>query len=330
MNPGAAVAESEAIATLDGTTIDREQVEQRVASKLYRLNWEIYDTLKSESEELANEMLLAEEAKRRNMTVDELLRVEVDDKCHPSTDEEIDRYIQENDAAKIAGGDIRARISRYLTEHAKIQRRLDFLKELREKSSFEFLLMPPERPRIQISVEGDPMRGNPDAPVTIVHFASFTCDICAESAHKIQKLTEEFPGLIRWVHRDFINLFDEHGLAYAEAGETARANGKFWEFHDYVYSLADDAEEGEIGKVFSHIGIDVSNYEQAHTNATYLMEIKRDIEDGVTAGVSSVPVIFINGRYVSGTFPYETLRGMVEEELQSIRSVSGKKAGTSP
>jgi len=312
-----ASAQQEAIATLNGKPITSKQVEERVATHLYRLRWEIYDTLKTEAEKLIEERLLAEEAERRGMSVGELLRVEVEQKAQAPSDERVDAYIREKQLEPDAEAGLRNRIITYLADRAAIDRKLAYLEELREKADYRFLLDPPERPRAKVSADDDPVRGNPEAPITIIHFASFSCDICAESAHKIERLTREFPDSIRWVHRDFLNLFDERGLKAAEAGETAHAHGKFWEFHDHVYSLSDDLKEKDLGRLLEDAGIDPSEYEKAHADARYILEIKHDIEEGVEAGVTSVPAIFINGRYMSGTFAYEKLKQMVEEELQA-------------
>lgn len=328
--PPAAAEGSDAIATLNGEPISREQVEERAATKLYRLRWEIYNTLKTESEALVNDLLLKQEAERKGMTVDELLDVEVDRKAPVPDSDAVDNYIKEKNVTSRSGEDMHARIAAYLTDRARIQRKLDFLAELRKKASFEFLLDPPARARANVSVDDDPMRGNPDAPITIIHFASFTCAICAESAAKIQKLTEEFPGMIRWVHRDFLNLFDERGLAAASAGETAHASGKFWAFHDHIYSFEGNFEKDEIGSMLEQVGVDPELFEQAEKDATYLMEIRHDIEDGVNAGVTGVPAIFVNGRMISGTFSYEQLKRVVEEELDAVGKADSAKTKRSP
>jgi protein-disulfide isomerase len=308
---------AEPIATLNGQPIEREEVEKRDPNRLYRLRWEIYDTLKTEAEKLADDRLLAEEAKRRDMTVEELLKAEVDAKAKPPTDEEIKAYVEEHKIPAETGDEMYGRVTAYLTDRTYIQRRLDFLEELRKKADFQFLLEPPERPRAQISMDNDPVRGNPEAPVTIIHFASFSCDMCAESAHRIERLMNKYPGKIRWVHRDFINIFDERGLRAAEAGETAHASGKFWEFHDYIYSLGGEFEQDKLGVILEKVGVEPSQYEQAHKDATFINEIRNDIQDGAKAGVTSVPVLFVNGRYFSGTFPYEQLEAMIEEELRA-------------
>jgi len=325
-----AQAEQDAVATLNGEPIAREQVEARAALKLYRLRWEIYDTLKTEADALVDERLLVEEAEKRHMSVDDLLRAEVDDKVQLPTDEQVDEYIKQGKIATEPSAELKGRVKLYLSERTKIQRKLDYLQELRTKADYQFLLKPPEQPRAQVSVDDDPLRGNPEAPITIIHFASFSCEHCAESAQKIQRLTEEFPGLARWVHRDFINMFDERGLRAAEAGETAHAAGKFWEFHDRIYSLGGDFELEDLGKILEEIGVSAADYVSAHDDARYILEIKHDIEDGVQAGVTSVPVIFINGQYVSGTFPYEMLRKTMEEEARHLKQSAEQADGQAP
>jgi len=313
------LARAEQVAVLNGEPIMRNEVEDISATKLYRLRWEIYDTLKTDAQTLVDERLLEEEAKRRGLSVDEMLKQEVDARAKAPTEADVDQYIKDHEL-KEAGEDVRARIMTYLTDRARIQSKLDFQEELRGKAQYEFLLEAPERPRQQVSVDDDPMRGNPGAPITLIHFASFSCERCAESSRKIQKLTEEFPGLIRWVHRDFFNLFDEVGLMAAEAGETAHAQGKFWEFHDHIYSLNGEFTKEDIPRLLAEVGVDTSQFEKIHKEAAFIMEIKKDIQDGVAAGVTGVPAIFINGRYISGTFPYERIRAMVEEEAQLART----------
>ncbi|MBI5116017.1 thioredoxin domain-containing protein [Candidatus Poribacteria bacterium] len=323
-------AQQDVIASLNGEPITRGEIESRAATKLYRLKWEIYDTLKTEAEALANERLLESEAKRREISVEELLQTEVRKKAQAPADEEVDSYIRENHIAAGTDGDMRSRIVMYLTERASIQRKLDLLEELLKKSDFQFLLEPPQRPRANVSVDDDPVRGSPDASITIIHFASFSCEHCAESAQKIQKLFDEFPGAIRWVHRDFLNMFDERGLAAAEAAEAAYAHGKFWEFHDRIYSLSGDFKQEDLGGALKDIGVAQSEYGSSGKSANYILEIKHDIEDGVAAGVTGVPTIFINGRQVSGTFSYEKLKEMVEEELRAESQAAGKREATLP
>lgn len=46
-----------------------------------------------------------------------------------------------------------------------------------------------------------------------------------------------------------------------------------------------------------------------------LARIQQHLDAGVKAGVARLPVVFVNGRYFSGTFSHDQLRALVAEEL---------------
>jgi Thioredoxin len=77
----------------------------------------------------------------------------------------------------------------------------------------------------------DHIRGDSNAPVTVVEYADFQCPYCQQMHAALQTAVQE--GRIRWVYRHF-PLSSIHPLAFkeAEAAECAGAQGKFWEYAD--------------------------------------------------------------------------------------------------
>ena len=309
----------EIIGRLNGEPIYLSDVEEAIAFQVYRLQSDIYQLLKTETEEIVNQRLLEQEAALRGLTVEDLLRMEVDEKT-PLVDEgQVEAYLTEHPKDGGGGPGQRDRIRTYLVERARIQRRLDFLAILRQKSDFTFLLEPPERPRIPLRLEGQPWRGSPEGPVTIVHFSSFTCDPCFQSVARIRRLFEDFPGRIKWVHRNFFSMYDEKALAAAEMAESAHEQNKFWSFHDRLYAQAGDFDLAELADIAATIGMSQKQYEEGQRAGRYLVEVRRDIGDAARIGVTGVPVIFVNGIYFSGTLPYEELRAIVQKELDGAQ-----------
>ncbi|MBI2048241.1 MAG: thioredoxin domain-containing protein, partial [Parcubacteria group bacterium] len=49
----------------------------------------------------------------------------------------------------------------------------------------------------------DHMRGNPEAPVTIVEFSDFQCPFCQKFHPTVQQVLAEYPGQVRWVYKHF-------------------------------------------------------------------------------------------------------------------------------
>jgi protein-disulfide isomerase len=311
----AGVAKDEIVATLNGNPISLSDVEGAVAFQVYRLRGDIFHLLKGEVEDVVNRQLLVQEAARCGLTVEELLEREVNRKVPAVDEKQIDSYLAEHPADGGTEPGQRDRIRVFLNERARIQGRLDFLAALREKADFQLLLTPPDRPRIRIRTDGEPSRGSPGAPITIVHFSSFTCDTCAQSTEKIRRLLTDFPDKIRWIHRNFFTMYDDRALAAAELAESAHEQGRFWDFHDRIYAQDGDFTMGDLADIAREIGIDRERYEEGRTTGQYLLKVRRDISYGTQVGVTRVPVMFVNGIYVSGTFPYEQLKSLVEHEL---------------
>jgi len=90
-----------------------------------------------------------------------------------------------------------------------------------------------------ISIDDDAILGDPNAPVTIIEFSDFECPFCqrffSETLSQIQKEYID-TGKARLVYRDFPLSFHPGAQPAAEAAECAKAQGKFWEMHDLIFS----------------------------------------------------------------------------------------------
>src|SRR5680860_739244 len=83
----------------------------------------------------------------------------------------------------------------------------------------------------------DNIRGNINAPITIVEYSDFQCPYCSRFHETMNQIIADYPEDVRWVFKHF-PLDSIHPLARktAEASECAAEQGKFWEFSDEVYT----------------------------------------------------------------------------------------------
>jgi len=296
------------IARLDGDTIVLDDVGPELALHVYQHQLDVYALLKRETERLVGDRLLAREAKRQNLAVDELIRREVG----TPADADIDRYLEEHpDAA--GWPESRARVASYLSENRRIETRAALVQRLREQAKLEFLIEPPVEPRVRLDLTDVPVRGPENARVTLVHFASFATPLSARSAAQLARLASEFPDRLRFAHRTFLGSGpDEPALAAAELAVAAQRAGKFWEAHDRLF-----AEEGELtDDALDGIATDLDLERKAvGTDAATRDRLRRDADAGIRVGVQQEPTIFVNGRLLSGTMPYPDLRRAVAAEL---------------
>jgi hypothetical protein len=304
---------------LEGETLYKEDVQGAVAFRIYRHEVDIYSLLQAEAERRVDEKLLAREAARRGLGVEAMLE-QVEGDAEVVSEDEVDRYLAEHPAEAGAPADeARARVRHYLSETRRIERRIVFLSQLREAAGFRFLLAPPEPPRTEIDVAGAPARGPEDAPVTIVHFATFSSRDSACSAARLARLLAEFPGRVRWIHRNLLNDGDERGLLASRLAFLGQEKGRFWDLHDRWFARGGKLDAEEIVAIARQSGLDEGDVERARRDPALLRRVKRDLDAANAAGAPREPTVFVNGRYVAGLSPYAEIRAVLVEELGDTR-----------
>src|SRR5215475_7856592 len=115
--------------------------------------------------------LLAAEAKKRNITVDELVAIQVDSAVTAATDKAIVQFYNEN-KAQMQGSlaENATNIREYLSSVSR-QTVLDtFVAKLSAEYGVKSFVEPE---RIHIITDGQPSKGTANAPVTLVEFADF-------------------------------------------------------------------------------------------------------------------------------------------------------------
>jgi protein-disulfide isomerase len=300
------------IARLSGEPIRRSEASPAVALRLYRYEIAAYELLRQETERRVDERLLAAEARARGLTPAQLLaRVEAE--VPAPSEAQVDFYLQRH-PAEGPPEVVRPRVRDYLERSARIERRLAFVAELRERAGFEWLLAKPEPPRTEVAAPGAPARGPADAPVTIVHVASFGSAASARSAKALARLSEEFPGRVRWLHVNLPREPDELAREAAELGFAAQDAGRFWELHDALFAREGRLDAGALAEAAREAGLAADLLERAD-RAQLARRVEADAALARRAGVLREPTLFVNGRYWSAPGSQGELRELVEEEL---------------
>jgi protein-disulfide isomerase len=306
----ALAAPPEIIARLDGAPIRLDEVLPPVAFQVYLRQVDIYSLLQRETERLVGERLLGAEAARRGTSPAALL-AGVEAAVAPASRAEAEAYERQQPEARADPGG-RERLRAYLTARKREQARLDFLDALRRRARLEMVLSPPERPRARMEVAGARARGPADAPLTVVHFATLGSEASARSAAYLRRLATELGGRVRWVHRDLLEPHDEQGLRAAAVGLAAAERGRFWDLHDRLLAPGAHLQRGDLEKIAGELGI---HEPPVALVARELPALKRELDVARALGIETPPVIFVNGRYFSPTFPYEDLARLAREEL---------------
>lgn len=178
--------------------------------------------------------------------------------------------------------------------------------------------------------DDDPTLGNPEAPVTIVEFSDFQCPFCRKFyLDTLSEIKEKYvkTGKVKFVYRDF-PLTSIHDMAqtYAEAGECADDQGKFWGMHDKIFEeqqkrgsgTVTDFTAADIKRWARELGLDGAKFDSCLNSGKYTAEVDKDFADGQRNGVEGTPATFVNGLLVPGAVPFSQFKALIEEELAKV------------
>lgn len=287
---------SSVVVTIAGQPLTAAPILERLKPIIYNLKIEAYEHTKQRVDQLVNDMLLLEEARRRQIGPEEIVRAEISDKVKSPTEEEVAKFYSEN-KARISGdlNSVRNQVASYLQNEHRQRLEQDLSARLRKGADIRWLLTEPAQPVQNISVDDDPSRGDANAPVTVVEFTDFQCPACAAMHPVLEETLKSYGNKVRFVVRDFPLSQHENARKAAEAANAANAQGKFFEYITLLFKNQKALDMPSLKKYASDLGLDRARFDAALDRGTYAAEVKKDITDGELYGVGSTPTIFVNG-----------------------------------
>jgi Na+/H+ antiporter NhaA len=163
-----------------------------------------------------------------------------------------------------------------------------------------------------VDPERDHIRGDDDAPVTLVEYGDFECPNCGQAEPVVRELLNEFGHDLRYVFRH-LPLSDVHprALLAAEAAEAAHDQGAFWEMHDLLFEHQDALEPRQLIAYARELGLDADRFMDQLRRHEQAGRIASDVDDADLSGVSGTPTFFVNGIRHQGAYDIDTLTAAV-------------------
>jgi protein-disulfide isomerase len=278
----------------------------------------IYDGRKQALEAIVADMLVEQAAKAKNVATEEYLESEIGRRVTPVAEGEVAAFFQQNHS-QMQGRDLAAMspaIRRFLEEQRKSTAFQNLVAELKKSGPPVRLLLEPPRTDVAVGAD-DPVLGAANTPVTIVEFSDFQCPFCARVEPTLKRVRQAYGDRVRIVWKDFpLTAIHPQAFKAAEAGQCAREQGKFWEYHDRLFANQAALEPASLKQYAADLGLNAQTFDACLDAAKHRQRVQDQIEVGNRLGVSSTPSAFINGRLVSGAHPYETFAAIIDEELE--------------
>ena len=298
--------------------ITLDEVEQGARGQLAKIEEQRYTILEQKLDQLIGERLLAQEAKKRGVSVEELLKAEVYTKAPDVPEAEVTTFMEQN-RARLPKGDqneLRLKVWDYLRSQKVNQQRETYLDILRAQGKVAVYLEVPEVARVSVSGENGFVRGAKAAPVTIVEFSDFQCPFCKTATATLKQVLDKYEGKVKLIFRDY-PLASIHPLAPKahEAARCAAEQGKFWEYHDLLFERAPRLSPNELKQYAGTLKLEAAAFATCLDSGKYEADINRDVHDGTGLGITGTPTFYINGRQMVGAQPLAAFQKVIDGEL---------------
>src|SRR5215470_16396509 len=181
----------------------------------------------------------------------------------------------------------------------------------------------------KIDVKDRPVRGNPNAKVTVVNYDDLQCPFCSRlHATLMTEILPQYGDRIKIVYKDFpLSMHPWAPHSANNANCLAIENGiAYWEFADYVHANQKAIGSGQdLQKATSEldrIALDVgkkngANIErlQACVKAQSDKTLKASMDEGDSLGLNATPTMFINGQKLEGAVGVEEVKAILNQQL---------------
>ncbi|MCH7806181.1 MAG: DsbA family protein [Proteobacteria bacterium] len=166
---------------------------------------------------------------------------------------------------------------------------------------------------------GDLIMGNPDAPVTMIEYASLTCGHCANFHNDVfPDFKEQYikTGKVRLIYRNYTR--DPADLA---VGMLTRCVGpdQAFDLMAIFYErqrqwVVEDAKP-EIAAIARRVGINRADMDACLANTDLQRNLVEMLRAGQTEGVTGTPTFFIGNEHHVGEIEFDALAALVEDNM---------------
>ncbi len=276
------IAPTAVVATVAGTQITADSLNERLKPIIYNLRLNAYQITSEALSRTINDLLLLAEARRRNLTPEAILRVEVTEKVQAPADAEVTKFYEDNKARIQRDlASVRNEIIAFLQQREQQRAEEALTQRLRKDADLRVLLAEPEPPVQVIDTAGEPTRGDANAPVTIVEFTDFQCPACAGMYPVLEQVLPAYGAKVRLVVRNFPLLRHANARKAAEAADAANAQGKFFEYTALLFKRQNALDVPSLKKYATEVGLDRARFDAELDSGKYAAEVKHDLDDGL-------------------------------------------------
>ena len=302
------------VATVNGKAITQKDIDDSVSEKILPLQQQLYALRKVALDNLVSKELIESEAKRQNISVEELRRSMVSGPINVNREEVEATYLQNQSFfAAMSPDEAKERLRLDLETQQRMKHYRASLELLRKSASLVVNFPPPP---ISSSFDDgtSPAIGPKSAAVTILEFSDFECPFCRAVQVPVKQILAEYADKVRFVFKHLPLDGHKNALAAARASFCAGQQDRFWQYQDALFS-ANNLSPETFNKLAEDLGLNTDRFRACANSVPSINAITKDLELAKRLRLESTPSFIINGQMVNGAIGIDEFRRLINKEL---------------
>ncbi len=304
------------VATYNGKNLRSSEAFASIKTRLFDLEDEVYRTKEQAINDAVEQRLIDSEARKQNVTVEQLLDKETGGEVGEVTDQEINDFLGSKNLSLTDPRIKKDDVKEYLKYRRRFDKRQGFVATLKKNANVKVLVQEPDAPKLTVDTEGYPTWGSPKASVTIVEFSDFECPYCSRALPVLAQIKKEYgPDKVRIVFRDMPLPSHSRAIPAALASHCANEQGKFWEYHDALFTNQAQLADKDLKEHSKTLKLDEAKFNECFDSKKFMAIVDKSAKEASSLGIQATPSFVINGTLIQGAQPFEKFKAKIDKVL---------------
>jgi protein-disulfide isomerase len=173
----------------------------------------------------------------------------------------------------------------------------------------------------KVTLGSAPVKGDPEAKVTIVEFSDFQCPFCGRAIPVLKQVESKYGKDVRLAFKH--NPLPMHPDApyAARAAIAAGKQGKFWQMHDKLFEAniagtQDGLKPVPIDAMARDLGLDLDQFHRDISSQEVKDQVDADQAQARALGASGTPYFYVNGQRIAGAQQFEQFKLVIDSAMK--------------
>lgn len=179
---------------------------------------------------------------------------------------------------------------------------------------------PPQQARARLHMEGAPMLGSNDAPITLVEFSDYQCPFCQRfhlQTYSLLKKDYIDTGKVRFYSRDLpIDQIHPNAMRAAQAAHCAGDQGQYWALRDVMSAHPESLDLDSLIADATSLHMRADTFKSCVESGKYQEAVKSDLLEAMKIGADGTPSFVlgkstpdgVDGELIVGAQPYSVFQ----------------------